>query len=284
MSTTQILVLGAHRRLHDLPRPADRADAERRARALKALLSAIATGILLFLLWDVLVARRRAGRGGARRRRTDDGGSWVDFVRLAVTFAAGFVVGLMSLVYYDRWIAPPAQQGDRSARVPRPLPSSTAPGSAGLSPARVARAPDRDRHRAAQLLRGPRDRAVRGARTSHARARPDHRLRPAQRDRGLRHRRAAVGRRVAAVAGVPRAAGPDRRRADLLGTLLGQAWVNETRVGRVPRARRRLDPLRRDRADEREPAARGQDARHLGAPRGLFLGFATDFIIEAAGV
>jgi len=36
---------------------------------------------------------------------TDHGGSWLDFVQLAVTFAAGATIGLMSLVYYDRWFS-----------------------------------------------------------------------------------------------------------------------------------------------------------------------------------
>ena len=62
----------------------------------------MATGILLFLLWDVLVHGIEPVEE-ALEKATDDGGSWVDFVRLAVTFAVGMSVGLMSLVYYDRW-------------------------------------------------------------------------------------------------------------------------------------------------------------------------------------
>jgi len=69
---------------------------------LKAALSALATGILLFLLWDVLVHGIEPVED-ALKSATDQGGSWVDFARLAVTFAAGATVGLMSLVYYDRW-------------------------------------------------------------------------------------------------------------------------------------------------------------------------------------
>jgi zinc transporter, ZIP family len=69
---------------------------------LKAGLSATATGILLFLLWDVLVHGVEPVEK-ALTAATDTGGSWFDFVRLAVTFAVGASVGLMSLVYYDRW-------------------------------------------------------------------------------------------------------------------------------------------------------------------------------------
>jgi ZIP family zinc transporter len=69
---------------------------------LKAVLSATATGILLFLLYDVI-------HGGIEPVETAlddavDGGSWGRFALLAFLFGAGLVVGLMSLVYYDRWM------------------------------------------------------------------------------------------------------------------------------------------------------------------------------------
>src|SRR5438552_17658776 len=64
----------------------------------KALLRAGATGILLFVLWDVLSAAVRpvegaltAGRGGR-------------FLGLATLLAAGFGVGLLSLAVYDGWL------------------------------------------------------------------------------------------------------------------------------------------------------------------------------------
>jgi ZIP family zinc transporter len=65
---------------------------------LRSLLAATATGILIFLLWDVLSAavepvetaltEGRAGRFG-----------W-----LATLLTAGFAIGLLSLVYYDGWM------------------------------------------------------------------------------------------------------------------------------------------------------------------------------------
>src|SRR5207237_5073731 len=62
---------------------------------LKCFLSSTATGILLFLLWDVLSAAvdpvesaLKAGRDGR-------------FLWLAALLAAGFCVGLLTLVYYD---------------------------------------------------------------------------------------------------------------------------------------------------------------------------------------
>ena len=94
MSTVQILSLGAVAgstiflglpmgRMHGL------------ATQVKAYLSATATGILLFLLWDVLStavdpieSALKAGRDGR-------------FLWLAALLAAGFSVGLLTLVYYD---------------------------------------------------------------------------------------------------------------------------------------------------------------------------------------
>jgi ZIP family zinc transporter len=64
----------------------------------KAFLAATATGILIFLLWDVLSEAVEpieealtAGRDGR-------------FLWLAFLLLAGFFVGLMSLVYYDLWM------------------------------------------------------------------------------------------------------------------------------------------------------------------------------------
>jgi ZIP family zinc transporter len=101
MSTTQVLVLGALAGFTIfLGLPIGRIKSA--STRLKAGLSAMATGILLFLLWDVLVHGIEPVEE-ALRSATDEGGSWLDFVQLAVTFAAGATIGLMSLVYYDRW-------------------------------------------------------------------------------------------------------------------------------------------------------------------------------------
>jgi zinc transporter, ZIP family len=101
MSTTQLLVLGALAGFTIfLGLPIGRIKSA--STRLKAALSAMATGILLFLLWDVLVHGIEPVEE-ALKSATDEGGSWVDFARLALTFAAGASIGLMSLVYYDRW-------------------------------------------------------------------------------------------------------------------------------------------------------------------------------------
>jgi zinc transporter, ZIP family len=64
----------------------------------KAFLASIATGVLIFLLWDVLsgaVEPIEAALTGGRDGRF----LWLSFLLLA-----GFTVGLMSLVYYDVWM------------------------------------------------------------------------------------------------------------------------------------------------------------------------------------
>src|SRR6266542_3669202 len=64
----------------------------------RSMLAAVATGILVFLLWDVLAnavepieAALTAGRDGR-------------FLWLATLLAVGFAAGLLSLVYYDAWM------------------------------------------------------------------------------------------------------------------------------------------------------------------------------------
>lgn len=66
--------------------------------ATKAFLAATATGILIFLFWDVMTGAvdpietaLEAGRDGR-------------FLWLAFLLTAGFSVGLMTLVYYDQWM------------------------------------------------------------------------------------------------------------------------------------------------------------------------------------
>jgi ZIP family zinc transporter len=70
---------------------------------LKAALSGMATGILLFLLYDVL-AHGVVPVEEALEEAVDEGGSWLEFTWLAALFAIGAGIGLLSLVYYDSWI------------------------------------------------------------------------------------------------------------------------------------------------------------------------------------
>ena len=70
---------------------------------LQAALSALACGVLIFLFWDVLshgVGPVEESLEGA----VEDGGSWGEFVGYAALLAGGLIAGLMSLVYYDHWM------------------------------------------------------------------------------------------------------------------------------------------------------------------------------------
>jgi zinc transporter, ZIP family len=97
MSTAQTLVLGAIAGLTIfLGLPIGRM--QNVSPATKAFLAATATGILIFLFWDVMSGAvgpveeaLEAGRGGR-------------FAWLAFLLTAGFFAGLMSLVYYDVWM------------------------------------------------------------------------------------------------------------------------------------------------------------------------------------
>ena len=66
--------------------------------ALKSFMTATATGILIFLFWDVLT-------NGVEPVETPlDAHNWGTFAYRAALLAGGFTVGLMTLVYYDWWL------------------------------------------------------------------------------------------------------------------------------------------------------------------------------------
>ena len=72
--------------------------------ATRALLNATAIGILLFLLWDVLSHAVEPVEKALTAAALDHTGSWLRFAGLASTFVLCLGVGLLSLVYYDRWL------------------------------------------------------------------------------------------------------------------------------------------------------------------------------------
>ena len=97
MSTAQILLLGALAgltifiglpmgKLHNV------------GQGFKAFLSAVATGILLFLFWDVLVEATGPVEAALHASH------WGRFSWLAGLAFGGFALGLLSLVYYDTWM------------------------------------------------------------------------------------------------------------------------------------------------------------------------------------
>src|SRR5881392_637305 len=97
MSTAQILLLGLLAgltifiglpmgRLHDV------------GQTFKAFLSATATGILLFLFWDVLKQAIDPVESAL------SAANWGRFSWLSALAFGGFAAGLLSLVYYDSWM------------------------------------------------------------------------------------------------------------------------------------------------------------------------------------
>jgi zinc transporter, ZIP family len=64
----------------------------------RAGLSSLATGILVFLFWDVMT--NAVDPIDASLHAHD----WGTFAELSVLGVAGFIAGLMSLVYYDAWM------------------------------------------------------------------------------------------------------------------------------------------------------------------------------------
>ena len=72
-------------RMHGLPK------------AVQGFLNAFATGILVFLLWDIL-----AHAGGPVEAALSQGQSRGPFAAMVAIFAVGIGVGLLGLVYFNR--------------------------------------------------------------------------------------------------------------------------------------------------------------------------------------
>lgn len=69
---------------------------------LKAFLNATATGVLLFLFWDVLTHAVEPVETALTEVTRGGDGSWGRFIALASVAVGGLLLGLMSLVYYER--------------------------------------------------------------------------------------------------------------------------------------------------------------------------------------
>ena len=97
MSTTQTLILGAIAGLTiyvGLPMGRLSNVSPR----MRAALSSVATGILVFLFWDVV------SHGVEPVESHLEAHKWAAFAGYAALLGLGFATGLMSLVYYDRWL------------------------------------------------------------------------------------------------------------------------------------------------------------------------------------
>ncbi|HEY7421139.1 MAG TPA: ZIP family metal transporter [Gaiellaceae bacterium] len=96
MSTAQIFLLGAIAGATIfLGLPVGRMQLGPNARS---GLSSLATGILVFLFWDVMTNAVDPIDSSLQAHH------WAKFAGLAVLGTAGFIGGLMSLVYYDAWM------------------------------------------------------------------------------------------------------------------------------------------------------------------------------------
>ena len=97
MSSAQILLLGALAGLTIfIGLPMGRVQSV--SQSFKAFLSATATGILLFLFWDVLLEVIEPVEEALNGR------DWSRFSWLAALAFGGFALGLLRLVYYDTWM------------------------------------------------------------------------------------------------------------------------------------------------------------------------------------
>ncbi len=83
----------------------------------RAGLSALATGILIFLFWDVMSGAVDPIEGALKAHR------WGRFSGLSALRVLGFAAGLMSLVYYDAWM---------KSRADRRATSLVGPGAAAV--------------------------------------------------------------------------------------------------------------------------------------------------------
>jgi zinc transporter, ZIP family len=84
---------------------------------LRAFLNAVAVGILIFLLWDVLSAGIEPVETSLVAA-TDSNGSWWRFAGFSALLTACVTIGLVTLVYYDRWLrqrTPPRPSGPGAA-------------------------------------------------------------------------------------------------------------------------------------------------------------------------
>ncbi len=88
-------------------------------------LNALAAGILLFLLWDVLAHAWEPIDAALVNHRISR------VTGLGVVFAAGLTIGLVSLVYFDRWIA--ARTAARTAAARAAGQTSVGPGTASVA-------------------------------------------------------------------------------------------------------------------------------------------------------
>lgn len=252
----------------------------------KAFLNAMATGVLLFLLWDVLAHAVEPVETALTAVTSDHTGSWARFAALAAVAAGGLVLGLMSLVYYESWMG-----GSRRTVASTPL----GPGAASVAefaPPHLA-----DRHTAGRQLAlliavgiGLHNFSE-GLAIGQSAAAGEISL-AVLLIIGFGLHNATEGFGIVA----PMAGNPDRPSwgflallgligggPTLIGTLIGQSFVNETvSVAFLALAAGSILYVIIQLLRVAQTLGR-RELRYWGLLVGLLLGFATDFVIVAAG-
>jgi ZIP family zinc transporter len=70
----------------------------------RALLNAASAGVLVFLLIETFIHGFEPVEHALEEVTVESGGSWGEFIARATIFTVAFGVGLLALVYYDRWM------------------------------------------------------------------------------------------------------------------------------------------------------------------------------------
>jgi ZIP family zinc transporter len=96
----------------------------RPAPALRAMLNAIAVGVLLFLLWDILSAAWEPIDAALTDVHEGNGGLGRAFGYGAL-LTSGLAIGLLALVWYERWMDRAAREPDASLVDPLDTPAVT---------------------------------------------------------------------------------------------------------------------------------------------------------------
>ena len=110
----------------------------RPAASLRALLNAVAIGILLFLVWDVL-SHGWEPIDVALGNFHDHEGSLAPVLGFGTLFAGGLSVGLLSLVFYERWMGRARSPHEGVATTSAPFgPGAMTVGELASTPRRMA--------------------------------------------------------------------------------------------------------------------------------------------------
>jgi ZIP family zinc transporter len=98
----------------------------------RQFLNALAVGVLLFLIWDVLAHAWEPVDGALGKLHDGSGGFW-PVAGYAVLFLGGITVGLGSLVFYERWLAARARPRNFGPGTMAPGELSATRAAAGIS-------------------------------------------------------------------------------------------------------------------------------------------------------